>query len=413
MENWYKRTIGKYIRSLSRLDWRYELDTRLEPFLGLPYPAFMKATQRTFLLLANFFWWLVALIWIGSVAFIILSPERASDFDIFETAAQWHNISGSSVDASTLLRNLGWLLITAIGLPVVIWRSFVAQSQANIAQMGQHADRFAKAASMLSDESRPVREAGIFALRELAIANSEGYYFSVQDLLCSFIRDAGTKDISSHQIAVRKYNEQTLPNFPPAKYTEAPNLSICSSDIAAALRTFSDLRSSKNIKKERDRNWTPDLRNANFKQFHGHNKPINLQSANLGGAVFAEAVFEKAIFRNAHLPNANFRNTCLELANFQGALLHNVSFVDAYLYFANLRQAKLKGAKFERAVLHKALFEADELKKAAVAGAWFPPPIWRREMWPGGLTATETRVGNNRWRNNISYFSFAPSSINN
>ena len=413
MKIWFKTIIDKFRRSLYEVDWRYEIDIRILPLSRLPFAKIAKFAKKALQLFTRFIWWFIALAWIGLVSFIVLTPERASHFDILGTASQWRHISGPNADASTLLRNLGWLFITAIGLPVVVWRSVVAQKQANIAQMGQYADRFAKAVAMLGDEIMPVREAGIYALRELAISDPEGYYFSVQDLLCSFIRDAGSKERREYQTSLQSYKDQQtneIPiGFPVSKLKKVPTLSQCNSDVVAALRTLSDLRLNKNIKREKERDWKPDLKYANFSGFPGHNRPINLQSANLTGAIFSRALFDDAKFCNAHLLDASFQSTCLCSASFEGATLLRANFTDADLDFTSFKFAHLKSAKFDRAYLLTTIFQIDELIKANIAGAWISPPIWPKENWPHGFKATKVKVGTNRWRKNVEYFTFIPT----
>nr|WP_320141248.1 hypothetical protein [uncultured Cohaesibacter sp.] len=184
----------------------------------------------------------------------------------FVSPAGW-DIEGyfGDKDHITSLRNLALILLGVIGLPLAIWRSTVAQQQIFVAQKGQYADRFAKAAAMLADDSLPVREAGIYALRELAMADPKGHYFQVQDLLCSFMRDAGKQaeeqEKENAQSALTLVPRQTLDEYDPTP---------CTSDVNAALRAFSDLRTPKNKRREKDRGWEPNLQKVRLINFPDH-----------------------------------------------------------------------------------------------------------------------------------------------
>jgi len=380
---------------------------------------------------------LLWIFWVLLVLIIILSPIFALKFDILGTVEQWSIIAGEDVNPSELLRNLGWLLITAIGLPLIIWRSMLAHRQtlnairqSDIAQQGQFADRYAKAAAMLSDENLPVREAAIFALQELAIADPEGHYFPVQDLLCSFMRDEGRKVLEAQEKSGKGVSE------PPP----------CQSDVIAALRALSDLRTYDNMKREEERNWRPDLQRINLAYFPGHSRSINLQRADLRQAQLKvsylensqlqEAILtdnkiydtslnsanlERANLFKAVLSNSDLSKAILNQANLEFTKLYNIILLEAVLYQVNLEASELRNTNFEGADLENAnlmyIFrEKTSFQATNLSGAKFSIPVWPEKEWPQGYkpyystvdTETESEVLSDEYQ----YFTFIPIDDN-
>lgn len=347
---------------------------------------------------------------------------------------------------SAIARNLGLLFLGAIGLPLAIWRSVLAHKQTNIAnrnaanaieqtkiannntanaleqtkvtRQGQHAERFAKAAAMLGDNKLPVREAGIFALQELAIADPEGYYFPVQNLLCSFMRDAGQQDREKAGMNRAKPDADAEADATQ----EVLELPACKSDVTSALCAFSDLRTPKNLKQEEDRGWQPDLHEVNLSKFPGHSRSINLHNAKLSGAalersnfhdaIFTDAILNSASFHRASLRDANLQKAILNYANLGKTILTNANLQGASFVFATLEKANIWIANFNTASLEEANLQETEiwhsdfqnanLRKANLDGAKFYSektegtkfcetsiqntkfslPIWPREDWP-------------------------------
>ncbi|MEX3008990.1 hypothetical protein [Hoeflea sp. TYP-13] len=105
-------------------------------------------------------------------------------------------------DRSAFIRNMGLALVGVIGLPLAIWRSMIAQQQANASENQVIISRqqiaaleknnlyqqLAKGAELLAEEESGKREAGVATLE--AIGNSEDAQFSQQamDLLAIFIQ---------------------------------------------------------------------------------------------------------------------------------------------------------------------------------------------------------------------------------
>ena len=107
-----------------------------------------------------------------------------------------------------ILRNLGLLVVAAIGLPLAIWRTWVAHQQAKaslvqantsqaqlegnqqqlkLLEARQETDRFQQAAEMLGSDDQVVRLGGIYALRALSDTYPRAYGATVSDLCWSIV----------------------------------------------------------------------------------------------------------------------------------------------------------------------------------------------------------------------------------
>ena len=116
---------------------------------------------------------------------------------------------GSSRPAETngaTLRNVGLLIAGIIALPLALWRSFVAHSQAksaegqlNATQQSFRQQRYERGAEMLGNEQLFARRGGIYALLRLAEDYPEEYHLRVMELLCDFVRNPHGMDIQPDQ----------------------------------------------------------------------------------------------------------------------------------------------------------------------------------------------------------------------
>ncbi|SNZ20936.1 Uncharacterized protein YjbI, contains pentapeptide repeats [Cohaesibacter gelatinilyticus] len=320
----------------------------------------------------------------------------------------------SQESLSAIVRNWGLLPLALIGMGLAVWRSKIASDQRNIAQQAQFADRYAKAASMLSDSALSIREAGIFALKELALADPEGHYIPAQSLLCSFIRDRSK---------VYQPDNQTLPPVPKSGYDSTQ----CESDIKEALRAFLMLRTPETKNIEDRQKWRPDLNGSHlvgidvryarpdrWKRIRVPNEVIpaegipirlefvgadpvrvdlsgvnlmevNLSGAKLEGADLSEANLGRADLREASLFDANLREANLVGANLGEATLSGADLSDADLSEANLVEAKLESANLGEARLVRA-----DLRKVNFVGAKLnSASLWEANLFGACLNDAE------------------------
>ncbi|WP_319568983.1 pentapeptide repeat-containing protein [Cohaesibacter marisflavi] len=172
--------------------------------------------------------------------------------------------------------------------------NLLIQKQVELAREGQLAERYARAAEMLSSDQRgELREAGILQLKALALTDTTGdYYFPVQNLLCTFIRSRS-----------RSYSHQY----------------DTSSSLKAAIRAISELRNE--VGSKHDDQWRPQLGDANFRRFYESKIRINFKNADLFKSTFATSNIENASFENANLFGSSLAATTFKNTNFTGAEL--------------------------------------------------------------------------------------------
>ena len=100
----------------------------------------------------------------------------------------WDSWRGQEADGIAI-RNLVLVMAAIAALPLAIWRSKVAERQAETAQRGLLNERYQKGAEMLGSGSLAVRLGGVYALAGLAREHPEDYHMKIVSLLCAFVRN--------------------------------------------------------------------------------------------------------------------------------------------------------------------------------------------------------------------------------
>ena len=111
------------------------------------------------------------------------------------TAEHWEWLGGTEDDGespSTTVRNVGLLVGGGIALWIAVWRSRIAERQADTAQQDLRNKRYQESAAMLGSDVLAVRFAGIYALQRLAEEHPEGYHTQIMRLLAAFVRHPTT-----------------------------------------------------------------------------------------------------------------------------------------------------------------------------------------------------------------------------
>ncbi len=279
---------------------------------------------------------------------------------------QWDWLHGGE-DGITTVRNLGLIfaaIIAIIGLPLAIWRSFVADRQSKTAQRGRLNERYQKSAAMLGSKVLSVRLGGIYALKRLAQEHAEDYHIQIVKLFCAFVRkppgDDDTpqeehskirEDVQAIMTTLGRRNEEQQ-KIEKRKISKEPILNLVGANLSGAVLTGANLSGA---------------------VLHG----ANLSSARLEGADLSNAVLDDADLSRAELNGAKLFGTVLHGANLSvaglyrvdlsGAGLYEANLSSAGLYEANLSGAKLKGADLSRAVLEGVSgLTQDQLDKAGV-----------------------------------------------
>ena len=324
--------------------------------------------------------------------------------------------------ASSTLRNLGLILAAAIGLPLAIWRSTVAERQADAALRQSDTaaqmllnDRFQKGAEMLGNaDIGSVRIGGIHALARLASEYPDRFHIPVMQLFSAFVVDrtrgeAEERVGSPEESATPGGEEQHEPDAGDAEVDEedtgqddAPWFEsapaehggpffVTDREVGPVPELAKDVEEvMSQIAQRSDEQIALESREA-FR--------MNLTDARLPGLAFHRANFSnfdftmadlrrvrgwEACLANAVLPGADLSAANMHGANFRGADMRRVNLSAARLVGADLRDADLglvdlagqnlwKGALFPSKLVGAQLDGADlrgaELGRADMRGA--------------------------------------------
>ena len=226
----------------------------------------------------------------------------------------WLSANESGI-AST--RNLFLIVLAVFALYLAIWRSRIAEQQADAAQeqsvtaqQGLLNERYQKGAEMLGSDVLSVRFGGIHALQGLASEYPKQYHIQIMHLFCAFVRNPPRHKESEDR---GKANDQR---------------STLREDVQAVMTVIGD-RSEKSIGLEKKEDFKLDFSSANLDW-------LFLKEANLSDANFRKAILSNMTLHNVALSDAN-----LWEANLSSAKLYSVDLSDARLWEANLSSALL------------------------------------------------------------------------
>ena len=114
---------------------------------------------------------------------------------------------------SATLRNVGLVIAAVVALPLAIWRSKVAERQADTAQRGLLNERYQTGAEMLGSNVLSVRLGGIYALQRLADEHPEQYHVQIMRLFCAFVRNPTMSGERKHASEVTREPPHTVPSL--------------------------------------------------------------------------------------------------------------------------------------------------------------------------------------------------------
>ncbi len=334
---------------------------------------------------------------------------------LWEDIRHW---AGENSSNDEILRNLalavGACLAAFIGLPLAIWRSCVAHSQAETAnrqaeianrqaetsERGLRNARYQKGAEMLGSDTLATRQGGVYALEWLAREHPEDYHVQIMDLLCAFVRHPTRTEAKDYHVQImdllcafvrhptrteaksdagdtlRRAIVQRRRRSPTKTEAEsdagaagAPKKK-CPPDVEAAAKAVGNCQGflsgkGRLMRIEDDRR--PDLTGAKLTEAH-------LEYAHLEGVDLRDADLEGAHLRGAKLARADLRDARLEgvdlfVAHLEGAKLFGANLTRAKLFHANLTDAHLEGANLTRANLNNANLRGAYLNGANLNGA--------------------------------------------
>ena len=194
-------------------------------------------------------------------------------------------------------------------MPLAIWRSKVAESQAKTAQQALLNERYQTAAEMLGNDVVTVRLGGIFALQELGRRYPVEYHIQALKLLCAFVCNPTKQDKRPHDYNL---NYNCGAKAPP--------------DIQAAMDAIGR-RIPSGIELERAAGHRLELRGANLRSTNLDRANLklawlidaDLTGATLGGANLELARLDRAKLVDPDLPVARLENATLHDTNVSNA----------------------------------------------------------------------------------------------
>ena len=246
------------------------------------------------------------------------------------------------------IRNVGLLLIGLFGAPFLVWRSYVAQRQVDVAEQGQITDRINKAVEGLGSEKtvreiheipRYVKHDGEWLRDEegnlvqatrpdgTPLIDRESYERTVPNLEVRigaiYALERIAKDSLRDHIQIMEILCAYIRENAPAKNTEA-ELNVGDptprprSDIQAAISIIGR-RSEEQSRLEWNQKFRLDLRNCDL-------SGVDFRNRNFSAAMFHRSRFEGALFRNSKLVGTQFHASLLNFADFFGAELRGTIF---------------------------------------------------------------------------------------
>ena len=160
----------------------------------------------------DWFWWIA-----GVVAILAIGVVSSWFF--------WEDLRGDEESLSTTIRNLGLLEGGIVAIVLAVWRSLVAQKQAeaalrqadtalrqaDTAQQGLLNDRYQKGAEMLGNDVLSVRLGGIYALQRLAERASRA---GPRPDYASFLRLSCAVQPKTQVLELRRIQGESIPPLP-------------------------------------------------------------------------------------------------------------------------------------------------------------------------------------------------------
>ena len=95
----------------------------------------------------------------------------------------WDWLSRGEPSVSSTIRNLVLIWGAPLATGLAVWRSMVAQKQAETAQKGLLSDRYQRAVEMLGHDLDFIHVGGIYILRDIALEHPDEYWREVDALL--------------------------------------------------------------------------------------------------------------------------------------------------------------------------------------------------------------------------------------
>ena len=318
------------------------------------------------------FWWTA-----GITAVLVIG--------VFLSWLLWEELRGEQESLSMTVRNLGFVIGGTIAILIAVWRSVVAERQADTAQrqaeMAQRQvetaerqvetaerqaetehqsllnDRYRRESDMLDSDVLTVRQDAVDALQSLAADYAEHYHVRIMRRLCAFVRNlTGNRDGEVKRSAAE---------------SPSPTASPVRDDVLAGMKALG-YRDEARIALEKEANFLLDLRGVDLRGMSLGGANLSnalLTEADLSGADLSHAVLTEADLSGAVLSQADLSDALLMEAGLSGAVLSQADLSDTLLMEADLSGANLSRADLSDAGLMDAGLSDADLTEADLSDA--------------------------------------------
>ena len=254
----------------------------------------------------------------------------------------WDELRGDQESLSTTIRNLGLVIGGAIAVLLAVWRSRVAERQADTAQQSLLNERYERGAGMLGSDVLSVRLGGIYALERLAAEHPEQYHVQVLGLLCAFVRHPKEDEGYQRKLAEKNADPKTS--------------SFLREDVQAVMDWIGS-RGEAQIAIEKDAKFELDLKGADL--VHGQFINANLSGAMLQGSNLSHANISATDLSGAYVNHAILK----------GAELTDVDLTGARFWGIDLSQSRMFRVTMPRAQLDYVNLSGANLQEVNLSGA--------------------------------------------
>ena len=296
---------------------------------------------------------------------------------------------------STTVRNLSLVFAAIVALPLAIWRSRVAQLQAETAMRELSNQLYQKGADMLQSTNLAVRLDGIYTLERLAMDELSRYRIQVVSRFSNFVRrpissrpneasdqeesdesqrenDLAPEDIQAAVSAIRLLCQRDLETETVEgvrlnlRGASIPNTSLFSTDLTGADLTGADLSDTDLSHAKLSHATMTATQMARAYLTNSDMSHARLIEATLVGADISQSNLSHAILNHAKLTGVDLSDAKMLGVDLTGADLRDASLTGVNLIRANMRGSRLTGSFLFSAKLWHA-----NLCDAQISGASF------------------------------------------
>ncbi len=278
--------------------------------------------------------------WIWIIAWVVLVVIATSVI----SCRFWEFLRADDPGSSTI-RNIVLAAAAVIALPLAIWRSIVAdrqadtaQKQSEIAERGLLNERYQKGAEMLGNSMISVRFGGINALERLAEEHPKDYHLLVMQLFCAFVVEPPEDDNGPKN---QEENEDT--SIPRARR-----------DVQLIIELIGR-RNKERRTIEREAGFVLDLSYADLSDivfFRVDLSEIKFNKSDLSRAKFSRSFFKQVELAETNLSKTQIVNTDFSGSKFYITNLSGANFIGdlpaVNLVFSDISQVYLDDSSFEK-----------------------------------------------------------------